>query len=72
MDGIANFIINNPVNQKIVSGFKKVLFKNNGEIVTTSKEIVKVVANPSPVSLFEVNNCTNCLQQVNFKDFFTF
>lgn len=53
MDGLSNLFLNNPVSQKIISTSKKVLFKNNGEITSASKEIVKSVT-PVSQSLFEV------------------
>lgn len=55
MDVISSLIINNPVSQKIISTSKKVLLKNNGEMTSSSKEIVKTVSNPLSRSLFEVN-----------------
>lgn len=54
MEGISNLLLNNPLSQKIISTSKKVLFKNNGEISTASKEIVKTVSAPLNQSLFDV------------------
>lgn len=55
MDVISSLIINNPVSQKIISTSKKVIFKNNGEMTSSSKEIVKTATQPLTHSLFEVN-----------------
>lgn len=55
MDGLSSLFLNNPVSQKIISTSKKVLFKNNGEVVNVSKDVVKTVTAPLSQSLFEVN-----------------
>jgi hypothetical protein len=61
MEVIQSLIMNNPVSQKIISTSKKVLFKDNGEIATISKDVVKQIPNPITQSLFEVNKLSGLL-----------